>query len=85
MRWHEDLDGNFVEQFQSTAFDQRIWELCLFALLIELGYVIDANNAVPDFIVRGLRGKMAIEAVTVGPTRLNGEIVPRQPLRPRSS
>ena len=29
MRWHEDLDGNFVEQFQSTAFDQRIWELYL--------------------------------------------------------
>lgn len=36
MRWHEDLDGNFVEQFQSTAFDQRIWELYLLRRLSNL-------------------------------------------------
>lgn len=23
MRWHEDADGNFVEQFQTTGFDTR--------------------------------------------------------------
>ena len=26
MRWYEDADGNFIEQFQTTGFDQRIWE-----------------------------------------------------------
>jgi len=31
MHWYEDADGNFVEQFQTTGFDQRIWELYLFA------------------------------------------------------
>ena len=31
MRWYEDADGNFVEQFQTGGFDARIWELCLFA------------------------------------------------------
>jgi ribosomal protein L30 len=31
MRFHEDIDGNFVEQFQTTAFDARLWELYLFA------------------------------------------------------
>jgi hypothetical protein len=80
MRWHEDLDGNFVEQFQSTAFDQRIWELYLFATLIELGFSLDATHAVPDFIGTSLFGSVAIEAVTVGPTRRGAEIVPPPPV-----
>lgn len=80
MRWHDDLDGNFVEQFQSTAFDQRIWELYLFATLTEVGFKLDAEHAVPDFIGRSLRGEVAIEAVTVGPTRKGGQIVPPPPL-----
>ena len=79
MRWHEDLDGNFIEQFQSTAFDQRIWELYLFAMLTEQGYVLDQANPVPDFIAFGFAGKMAIEAVTVGPTRNGAEIIPPPP------
>jgi hypothetical protein len=33
MHYYEDVDGNFVEQFQSAAFDARFWELYLFALL----------------------------------------------------
>ena len=76
MRWHEDLDGNFVEQFQSTAFNQRIWELYLFATLIELGFSLDTTHAVPDFIGTSLFGSIAIEAVTAGPTRRGAEIVP---------
>ncbi|MGO8086873.1 hypothetical protein AB9E29_07060 [Rhizobium leguminosarum] len=79
MRWHEDLDGNFVEQFQSTAFDQRIWELYLFATLTELGYVLDREHHVPDFIAGGLLGQMTIEAVTVGPTRDGAVVVPPPP------
>lgn len=80
MRWHEDLDGNFVEQFQSTAFDQRIWELYLFATLVELGFVLDTAHAVPDFIGQSLFGQIAIEAVTVGPTRQGAQIIPPPPL-----
>lgn len=80
MRWHEDLDGNFVEQFQSTAFDQRIWELYLFATLVELGFSLDTTHAVPDFIGKSLLGSVAIEAVTVGPTRQGAEIVPPPPI-----
>jgi len=38
MRFYEDTDGNFVEQFQTTAFDACIWELYLFATFTELGY-----------------------------------------------
>ena len=38
MHYFEDADGNFVQQFQSTAFDARLWELYLYALFTELRY-----------------------------------------------
>ncbi|MDF0542758.1 hypothetical protein PX699_10425 [Sphingobium sp. H39-3-25] len=80
MRWYEDADGNFVEQFQTAGFDQRIWELYLFATLIELGYELDRSDAVPDFCARSLFGEFTLEAVTVGPTRQSGVIVPPPPI-----
>jgi len=61
MRWYEDADGNFVEQFQTTGFDQRIWELYLFSMLIELGYVIDREKAVPDFCCRAFKAKWPLK------------------------
>jgi hypothetical protein len=30
-----DPDGNFIEQFQTTGFDARIWELYLYAYLVD--------------------------------------------------
>ena len=44
MRWHEDPDGNFVEQFQTTGFDARMWELYLFATLAEAGYPLNRSH-----------------------------------------
>lgn len=77
MRWYEDADGNFVEQFQTTGFDARIWELYLFAAFIEMGYVLDRSHATPDFVCAGLRGAFSVEAVTVNPSRDKfGNIVP---------
>ncbi len=80
MRWYEDADGNFIEQFQTTGFDQRIWELYLFAAFTEMGYQLDRNVAVPDFLCFGLDGALAVEAVTVGPTQQGGEVVGPPPL-----
>lgn len=80
MRWYEDADGNFVEQFQTTGFDQRVWELYLFAMLIEQGFQLDRADAVPDFCCTGLAGNVTIEAVTVGPTRKDDKIVPPPPI-----
>ena len=71
MRWHEDADGNFVEQFQTTGFDTRLWELYLFATFVEAGFALD-NLAVPDFIARGPAGSFAVEATTVNPTVAGG-------------
>ncbi len=80
MRWYEDADGNFIEQFQTTGFDQRIWELYLFAAFTEMGYELDRSVPVPDFLCSTLDGSFAVEAMTVGPTRRSGSVVTPPPL-----
>lgn len=61
-----DVDGNFVEQFQTTGFDARLWELCLFAYLSEEELFIKRDNNAPDFIVEKYGKTVAIESVIVG-------------------
>lgn len=68
MRWYDDVDGNFVEQFQTSGFDQRVWELYLFAALTEAGYDVERPKPAPDFLATGPRGRFALEAVTVNPS-----------------
>ncbi|MBD8707322.1 glycosaminoglycan attachment protein [Pseudomonas sp. CFBP 13711] len=68
MRHFVDVDGNFVEQFQTTAFDSRIWELYLYAALLELDLFVNKEHEAPDFEVTDGRAKVFIEAVTVGPS-----------------
>ena len=67
MRFHEDADGNFVEQFQTTGFDARLWELYLFATFNELDYGRDSTVYAPDFVLTGLLGRIAVEATTANP------------------
>ena len=52
MRWNPDTDGNYVEQFQTVAFDQRLWELYLFAVAIEANMVVMKEYAIPDVAPR---------------------------------
>jgi len=68
MRHFRDVDGNFVEQFQTSGFDSRIWELYLYAALLEEGLYVDKPNPAPDFMVSFGDKKVFIEAVTVNPT-----------------
>jgi hypothetical protein len=68
MHYYKDVDGNFAQQFQSSAFDARFWELYLFALLTEQQFVFDRTYNAPDFFCRGLLQDVFVEAVTVGPT-----------------
>jgi hypothetical protein len=65
MHHYVDVDGNFIEQFQTTGFDSRVWELYLFAYLNEEGLLIERPDPAPDFIVRRGETKAAVEAVTV--------------------
>jgi hypothetical protein len=62
-----DPDGNFLEQFQSTAFDARFFELYLFAYLSRSGFEINRRHPNPDFLVDKAGFAVAIEATTVNP------------------
>jgi hypothetical protein len=83
MRWHEDSDGNFVEQFQTTGFDARMWELYLFAALTEAGFTMSSSKTVPDFNISAALGDLCVEATTINPSRdAHGNIA--QPPNPQS-
>jgi hypothetical protein len=59
-----DKDGNFLEQFQTTGFNARTWELFLFAWLTDATVEIDWNHSSPDFCCRHKGIDFFIEAVT---------------------
>jgi hypothetical protein len=81
MRWYKDVDGNFIEQFQTTGFDARLWELYLFAALVEMSFLPERPKQAPDFIATSVNGQIAIEAATVNPTLdKDGKPVPPPPL-----
>jgi hypothetical protein len=68
LHWYEDVDGNFLEQFQTVGFDARLWELYIFATFTELGYAFDRSFNAPDFFCIGPYGRFFIEATTVNPS-----------------
>ena len=59
-----DPDGNFVEQFQTTGFDSRTFELFLFAMFIESAHEVDRRQHRPDFLISRDGLTVAVEAVT---------------------
>jgi hypothetical protein len=66
MRHFTDIDGNFVEQFQTGGFDARLWELYLFVYLREADLFVDRSHPRPDFLVSAGESQAAIESVTAG-------------------
>lgn len=83
MRWYEDGDGNFVEQFQTDGFDSRIWEVYLCAMIVENGYIVSHPSPAPDFLAGRLRRRrrFTVEATTVNPSGIGGK--PAHSQRPR--
>jgi len=63
-----DPDGNFVEQFQTTGFDARCFELYLFAYFLRSGYAVDRGHPNPDFLVTRNGLTVAVEATTTNPS-----------------
>ena len=82
MPHYADVGGNFVEQFQSTGFDARLWELYLYAYLIEEQLFIDRSMNAPDFIIKKYGKTVAIEAVIVGRKPENPPTYLKEPSRP---
>ncbi len=62
-------DGNFVEQFQTTGFDARTFELYIFAYLSRSGFQVKRDYDRPDFIVTRNGVSSAIEVTTVNPNQ----------------
>jgi hypothetical protein len=79
-----DKDGNFIEQFQTTGFDARTFELYLYAYLTRSGYDLARGYARPDFIVTRNQVTIAIEATTVNPREPRPIIIPPTPPTPLS-
>ncbi len=79
MPFFQDVDGNFIQQFQTTAFDARVWELFLFAALTELKVVFDRTYNAPDYLCDFFGYQFFVEATTVNPTIKNGVVVEPDP------
>lgn len=62
-----DPDGNFLEQFQTTGFDARFFELYLFAYFSRSGFQLNRDHEMPDFLVSRNKLTVAVEATTVNP------------------
>lgn len=60
-----DIDGNFVEQFQTTGFDARIWELYLYCYFNEEKFIINKDYNAPDFYISKEGYDISIEAATL--------------------
>lgn len=58
-----DIDGNFVEQFQSQGFDARLWELYLFCYFNEECLTINRKYEAPDFLLSDGELDIGVEAV----------------------
>jgi hypothetical protein len=58
-----DIDGNYVEQFQTSGFNSHLWELYLFCYFHEEGLTINREHESPDFILSDGKTTVAVEAV----------------------
>ncbi len=67
--WLTPNDPHLVEEFQSKGFDQRLWELYLWAALREFAYDVVQLEA-PDFLCTSPEISFTVEATTVAPSTM---------------
>lgn len=65
--WLAPTDPHFVHEFQFEQFDQRLWELYLWATFRELRFDVSQPKA-PDFLCEGPGFAFTVEATTVAPS-----------------
>lgn len=79
-----DRDGNFVEQFQTTGFDNRTFELYVSELLHSEGFTMIGNAHHPDFSVEKGGVRIHIECTTANRTDKGGSrLIPYEPTNTR--
>jgi hypothetical protein len=65
----DDVDGNFLQQFQTDAYEARLFELFLATLFRHEGFVRDTTHHRPDFVLKSVSGaELCVEAVTANPS-----------------
>ena len=62
--WLAPADPHFVREFQFSQFDQRMWELYLWAAFRDMGFDVRQPEA-PDFLCSRPGLKFTVEATTV--------------------
>lgn len=65
--WLTPNDPHLVQEFQTRGFDQRLWEIYLWAAFREFGLDI-AQHEAPDFRCTGPGIDFTVEATTVAPS-----------------
>ena len=60
----QDKDGNFIEQFQTSGFEQRLWEVMLYAIFESEGFEIKQDHQYPDFEIIKNKKILFVEATT---------------------
>jgi len=65
--WLLPSDPHLVTEFQTKGFDQRIWEIYLWAAFRELNLQVEQLQA-PDFLCTGVDVEFSVEATTVAPS-----------------
>jgi hypothetical protein len=66
-------DGNFIEQFQTTGFDARVFELFLHAYFSSIGARVTRVADRPDYLLTCGTVTVAVEATTANPTQVRGQ------------
>ena len=62
-----DKDGNFVQQFQTTGFYQRLWEIFLHSFFLENSFEIFNQYDRPDFQLKKSGIEFYVEACSSNP------------------
>jgi hypothetical protein len=65
--WLTVADPHFVQEFQRHQFDQRLWELYLWAAFREGGFDVERLESM-DFLCSSPWARFCVEATTVGPS-----------------
>ena len=66
--WLAPSDKHFIEEFQFRQFDQRLWELYLWAVFRDIGFDVTQMEA-PDFLCQAPGIEFSVEATTVAPSQ----------------
>lgn len=83
---YADKDGNFVEQFQTTGFDSRTFELYMSELLHSEKFSIQPTAPQPDFHAEKNGLEIFIECTTANPTDADDtRIRPYEPVNERDA